>query len=151
MIERQLSAEHVNSIINHPSIYPWICGPIDGPLDLSGPIQTGDYIALFGEYGGFLFWKLADGIYDAHSAVLPEGRGSWALWAAHNALRFMFDKENAQEIMMAVPKGNIAVRALVRTLKADFKGRIENGWWFKGRQVPSDIYSLTKMDWEKCL
>lgn len=151
MIERQSSAALVNQIINHPSIYPWVCGPIEGPLDLTKLIESGNYIALFGEYGGFLFWKLKDGIYDAHSAVLPRGRGRWALDTAHQALAWMFGKEHAFEIMMSVPKGNLAVRALVRSLKAAPVGTIENGWWIDGKPVAADIFSLMKADWERCL
>lgn len=150
MIERQSSAAHINQIVNHPSIYPWVCGPIDGPLDLTELIDSGRYIALFGEHGGFLFWKLADGIYDAHSAVAPEGRGKWAIEAARKALSMMF-MDDAQEIMMTVPKGNVAVRALVRALKAKPVGKIEHGWWIDGHPVPADIFSLIKADWERCL
>lgn len=149
MIERQTSAQKVNQVVNHPSVYPWVCGPVSGPLDLSQAIESGDYIALFGEHGGFLFWKVAPGIYDAHSAVLPEGRGRWALDAAREALRQMFASD-AQEILMAVPKGNLAVRALVRVLKAQFRGTIDNGWWNEGRPIPADIYSLIKSDFEQC-
>ena len=76
MIERQASADAVNRIINDPSIHPWVCGPDNRKLDLTQQILDGSYIALLGEHGGFLFWKLKDGIYDAHSAVLPDGRGS---------------------------------------------------------------------------
>lgn len=151
MIERQSDGELVNRIVNHPSIYPWICGPLEGqPLDLSPAIDSGSYIALFGEHGGFLFWNLGNGIYDAHSAILPEGRGSWAILAAQKSLKFMFEREGSQEIMMATPKGNVAVRALVRCLKAKYRGTIENGWFMNGQFVPSAIYSMTKTDWEEC-
>jgi hypothetical protein len=150
MIERK-SAEFVNEIVNHPSIHPWISGPIEGPLDLTGLIEDGSYIPLMGEFGGFMFWRLSGGVYDAHSAVLPEGRGKWTKEAAIEALHWMFEKEGAKEIMMAAPKGNLAVLILIRSLKAKFRGRIENGWHLKGQYVPSEIYSLTKADFEKCL
>lgn len=151
MIERQISASLVNKIVNDPSVLPWVCGPVEGPLDLTEAIESGNYIALFGEYGGFLFWKVSDGIYDAHSAVLPEGRGKWALRAAHQALSWMFGEGAAAEIMMTVPKGNLAVRTLVRVLKAKPLGKIENGWWLDGKSVDADVFSLTKADWEQCL
>ncbi len=150
MIERQRTAEHVNCVVNHPSVYPWVRGPIEGPIDLTGLIESGNYVALFGEYGGFLFWNMGQGVYDAHSAVLPEGRGKWAVLAAQHALQWMFEKEDAREIMMAVPKGNLAVRALVRVLQAKFRGTIEDGWIQNGKLVPTDVFSLTKMDWQEC-
>lgn len=149
MIERQSSASLVNRVVNDPSVYPWVCGPVTGELDLTGPIESGNYIALFGEHGGFLFWKIADGVYDAHSAVLPTGRGRWALDAAKSALNAMFNGD-AAEIMMTVPRGNVAVRALVRSVKAKYRGRIEDGWMIGGKPVAADIFSLTKSDWEQC-
>ena len=149
MIERQASADAVNRIINDPSIHPWVCGPDNRKLDLTQQILDGSYIALLGEHGGFLFWKLKDGIYDAHSAVLPDGRGSWAILAAQHALRMMFNDYGAEEIMMACPKGNLAVRVLVKCLKAKPRGKIDIGWWLNGKPVPSEIFSLTKQDWLK--
>src|SRR6185312_10059007 len=99
-----------------------------------------------GEYGGFLFWRVEPGIYDAHSAVLPEGRGPWAIKAACKALDIMFEGD-ALEIMMVCPKGNIAVLTLVRMLKAKFRGTIEDGWWRDGKAIPADVYSMTRDDW----
>ncbi len=149
MLSRQSDASRVNEIVNDPSIYPWVCGPLTGPLDLTAPIATGKYIALIGEHGGFLFWQVAPGIYDAHSIVLPEGRGAWSIKAALKALRWMFS-EGAVEIMMAAPKGNLAVLSLIRVLKAKFCGTVEGGWWRDGNPVDADIYSLTKADFETC-
>lgn len=142
-------ATFVNSIVNHPSVFPWICGPLTDAADLSELMGSGRYTALMGEHGGFLFLNLGNGIYDAHSAVVPEGRGAWAVLAAQHALRIMFEERDAREIMMACPKGNLAVRALVKSLHAEYRGRIENGWWLNGRAVPSDIYSMTKTNWER--
>lgn len=150
MISANVSAERINEIVNHPSVYPWVCGPFTGPLDLTKPIEDGSYVALFGEYGGFLFWRLGSGVYDAHSAVLPEGRGRWAIRAAKAALETMFAGD-AVEIMMAAPKGNLAVLSLIRVLKAKFRGTVEGGWWIDGKPVASDVYSLTKTDFEECL
>jgi len=144
-----VSAERVNEIVNHPSIYPWVCGPFTGPLDLSGLVKSGVYIPVFGEFGGYLFFRVADGIYDAHSAVLPEGRGKWAIRMAREALREMFSRD-ADEILMAAPRGNLAVLTLIRMLKAKYRGKIEDGWVINNHPVSSDIYSITKTDWESC-
>jgi RimJ/RimL family protein N-acetyltransferase len=150
MIERLTSAELINNVANDPSVRPWICGDSDKYLDFSEAVETGRCIALFGEHGGFLFHHLTDGVFDGHSMVLPSGRGKWALRTVRYAIAWMFEREGAQEIMMAVPQGNLAVFALVRNLKATLRGKIEGGWWLNGQAVDSDIYSLTKLDWEKC-
>lgn len=150
MLSRQESAERVNEIVNDPSIYPWICGPLTEPLDLTTTIESGNYIALVGEYGGFLFWKIAPGLFDAHSAILPEGRGRWTIKAAKSALDWMFGKEGADEIMMVAPQGNLAVLSLVRVLKAKPRGSVADGWWRNGKPVAANVYSLTKSDYELC-
>lgn len=150
MIERTYSAQRVNEVLNHPSVYPWVIGPFSGVLDCTEAIIDGNMIALFGEHGGYLFSQVCDGVYDGHSAVLPEARGRWAISAAREAVAFMFRNTAAKEIMMACPHGNLAVRGLVRILKAKYRGTIIDGWYLNGQIVPSDIYSLTKSDWEKC-
>lgn len=150
MIERQRSATFVNFVVNHPSVYPWICGPVRGELDLTKAIESGAYIALMGEHGGFLFWHVRDGIFDAHSAVLPPGRGRWAKQAAKDALQWMFEREGAREIMGCAPQGNVAVLALMRVLKFKHRGAIDHGWIMDGNAVPCEIYSMTKEDWQQC-
>lgn len=147
MIERQITARFVNAVINHETVRPWIAGPLDGYLDLSGLIESRALIALFGIHGGFLFYPIGRGIYDAHSAVLPAGRGRWALRAAREALDWIFNHE-AEEVMMSVPHGNDAVRGLVRLLKAKRRGTIEDGWWLAGRLVSIDVYSVLKDEWQ---
>ena len=147
MIERQITGRFVNAVINDPSVRPWICGPLEGPIDLEPLIEANKVLALFGIYGGFLFYHIRDGVYDAHSAVLPQGRGRWALKAARAALDWVFD-HGATEVMMCVPQGNEAVRGLVRLLKAKKRGVIEDGWWLANRLVPIDVYSVLKDDWQ---
>jgi hypothetical protein len=120
----------INTIVNHP--------------------RAGVRIAFAGDHGCFVFLNLSDGLYEARGTVLSSGRGKWAHAAAKKALRRMFDEEGAREIMMAAPKGNLAVRALIRSLKAKYLGRIESAWFWDGQWVPSDIFSLTKMDFEQC-
>jgi hypothetical protein len=111
---------------------------------------AGAHLAFAGEHGCFVFLNLKDGIYEARGAVLSSGRGRWAHAAAKEALRRMFEEEGAREIMMAAPKGNWPVRALIRCLKAKYLGRIESAWFWDGQWVPSDIFSLTRTDFEQC-
>lgn len=147
MIDRQITGRFVNAVINDPSVRPWICGPLEGRIDLEPLLEANKVLALFGIHGGFLFYHLGHGVYDAHSAVLPEGRGRWALKAAKAALDWVF-AHGAEEVMMSVPQGNDAVRGLVRLLKAKKRGIIEDGWWLAGRLVPIDVYSVVKDDWQ---
>lgn len=147
MLARQDSASRLTELANDPSIYHWIKGPLTGHFDTSSIVNPAN-VVLLGEHGGFVFLGMGGGIYDAHSLILPDGRGAWALEAAHEALDKIF--ESASEVTMMVPRGNIAVRALVRRLGAKFRERRENGWWRDGAVIPADIFSITKEDWTKC-
>jgi RimJ/RimL family protein N-acetyltransferase len=148
MLTRQRTASRLTELANDKSIYPWIKGPLVGRFETCSIVNNPNNIVMIGEYGGYVFLGMGDGIYDAHSLILPEGRGKWALKAAHEALDSIF--EIATEVTMMVPKGNIAVRALVLRLGAKLKERRENGWWRDGASIPTDIFSITKEDWTKC-
>lgn len=136
-------------VANDPDVFPWICGDREEPFDFVEAVNDRNNIFLFGEFGGFYFRNVNGVVFDAHSMILPEGRGYWALCAAEAALDWVFSKTNAHEVTMSVPKGNIAVRALVKRLGAKRRGEIQDGWHLKGKQVSIDVYSMTKEDW-KC-
>lgn len=149
MIEETWDYTRIAEVANDPSVYPWINGRLNVPLCFIDAVNDRNNIFLFGEHGGFYFRNVNGQVFDAHSMVLPEGRGQWVIEAAEAALKWMFTRTNAQEITMPVPKGNLAVRALVRHLGATYRGKIQNGWHLKGRDVDIDVYSMTKDEW-KC-
>jgi hypothetical protein len=152
MIWRETDSDRINQIINHPEGLRLAIDPVGGSLDVTPVLDNAALIALFGNFGGFMFWRLVPGIYEAQVTVLPEGKGEWALRAARSALRWMFEKEGALEIMMAAAQGDSAAHAVIKNISpgSKYRGQIENGWLRNGQLVPSDIFSLTKMDWEKC-
>lgn len=147
MIAEIWDAKRIGEVANDPSVYPWVCGETTGPLDFTEAVKDRNSIFLFGEHGGFVFRNMNGAVFDAHSMVLPSGRGRWALSAAEQALYWMFERTSAQEVTMSVPRGNLPVRALVRRLGALFRGTIENGWYLKGDPVSVDVYSMMKEDW----
>lgn len=149
MMERHRSAEFVNRVANDPSVFPHICGPFSGEVDLTPLIENENCIALMGEHGGFVFLYCGDNVYDAHSIVLPSGRGPWALNAAKESLDWIFEY-GANEVLMRVPRGNIAVRALVRCLKGKLKFHEKEGWWRGNEKIPADVFSVTAKDWKQC-
>lgn len=148
LLEETWDYTRIAEVANHPSVQPWV-NQDSGSLSFFDAVNDRNNIFLFGAYGGFYFRNMNGRVFDAHSMILPEGRGFWALQAAENALDWMFNKTNAQEITMSVPYGNIAVRALVKRLGASLRGKIKDGWKLKGKNVDIDVYSLTKEDW-KC-
>lgn len=146
-IERVHDAARLNQIVNDPSVYPWVHGNVEGPLDLSGIVADPRHVALVGRHGGVLFVQHGPGIYEAHTQVLPEGRGTWTVEMVRAALQWMFTHTDAVEIGTRVPKGNLAARALAKTIGGRLQFRAERGWQMDGVIVWADIFALSIQDW----
>lgn len=146
-LERQTNAILVNSIVNHPSIYESVRGPIDGPLDMSACIDNPLNVALFCERGGLIFAHVMPGLYEAHTNVLPEARGAGSIAIVREALHYMFTCTDAVEIITRCPEGNRAALALAKRIGGIFEFCAVQGW-YRGRElIPADIYAMRIQDW----
>lgn len=148
-ITRDRNAERLNKIVNDPSVYRWVKGAHTDALDLSEVVSDNRNILLMGAFGGIMFIELQAGLYEAHTQVLREGRGEWALSMTRAALHWMFTRSPAIEIMTKVPKGNIAAKALARAVGGRFEFRAENAWVMNGTPVSAEIWTLTLQEWAK--
>lgn len=146
-IVRVGNAEELNRIVNDPSVYPWVHANIEGPLDLTAVVETPGNHCLLGKNGAVVFVRHQDGLYEAHTQVLPAGRGPWALEFVKAALHWQFAQTDAVEIWTRVPKGNLAARALARSIGGTLACRVDRGWVVDGQSVWADIFSLTVQDW----
>lgn len=146
-ISRQTSATHLNSIVNHPEVHPYVSGGFQGALDLSPLIEGGNVVALAGEHGGQVYARIGFGLYEAHSQFTPEGRGEWALAATRASLKWMFTRTDAIEILTRCP--TIASKALAKSIGGQHEFTIQQGWVLDGKIVPADIFSLTVQGWMK--
>ena len=148
MIERVFSAEKLNEIVNDPSVYQWVCGSLEGQyLDLSPAVADRRNVALMGEHGGVIFARHQMGYYEAHTQVLPSGRGAWTLAMVNDALRWMFTTTDAVEIVTRVPKGNYAARALTKAIHGVYEFTSHQGWVKGGQVISADIFALRIQDW----
>jgi len=148
LVSRTFDAKRINEIVNDPSIYPWVCGQVEGPpLDVSRLLENNAHVALFGEHGGAIFFCHCPGYYEIHSQALPSGRGEWALQAARDAFFWMFTNTDAIEIVTRVPKGNLPARAITKAVHGAYEFTNPNGWVFKGKVIPADIFSWRIQDW----
>lgn len=147
MIKRHFTADSINIVVNHPSVYEWGRGAATGRLDLTPVVQNENNHLLMGEYGGVLFLKHQPGVYEAHTQVLPAGRGKWALDMVNEALAWMFTRTDCVDIMTRVPKGNLAARALARAIGGSAEYRMERGWVLDDRVVYADVFSLQIQKW----
>lgn len=66
-----------------------LAGRVGTPVDLSCFVSDHKHIALAWENGSYLFLWTAPGIYEAHIAVLPDGRGAEAYRKAKEAVSYM--------------------------------------------------------------
>lgn len=87
MLDRSYDVEHINAVVNHPDVRPFV-GPGDDTLDLAPLVVRPENWFLMGKHGGFgLIWS-APRIHEIHTFILPEGRGRWAKDAAQELIAF---------------------------------------------------------------
>jgi hypothetical protein len=146
-IERITDAARLNAVVNDPSVYPWVRGTAEGPLDLGGIIADPRHVALMGAHGGCLFVHHQPGIFECHTQVLESGRGPWTLDMVRSALHWMFTRTDAVEIWTRCPKGNLGARALARAIGGQLEFMTPRGWVMDGAIIPASIFSLRIQDW----
>lgn len=147
MLERHFTAERLNEIVNHPSIYPWIKGAHTEPLDLTGFAANPANVCFVGEHGCVIFQRHQPGIWEFHTCVLPEGRGQWMLDQWKAVSRWMFTKTDAYELMTKCPDGNLASKAGARAVGCTKMFRTGKIWSVNWELVPVDVYSIILQDW----
>jgi hypothetical protein len=145
-IQLQPDATHVNSILNHPEVHPWVARD-STTLDLSPIIGHPDVVALFADKGGQVYQRLLPSLWEAHSAFLPEGRGDYALSVTRATLAWMFTRTDACEIVTRVPHGNLAAKALARSISGQLEFTIPGGWVKDGSPIDADLFSLSVQGW----
>lgn len=149
MLERHFTAERINEIVNHPSIYPTICGHHTTPLDLTPVALNHNHVCLVGEYGCVLFIKHQPGIYEFHTSVLLEGRGEWMVKGSQFAFNWMFTNTDAFELLTKCPDGNIPAKAGARAVGCSLRFSTRPIWPIAKKLVPVDVYSIILQEWIK--
>lgn len=147
MIERTTDAAAVNRILNHPVVRPWIAEMAEGEVDVSATVANPNNVCLLGEFGCFVCLKYDAGIYEVHTAVVPEGRGAWARSFAEHGSRYMFTATDAVEILTRVPAGHEAAKSLTERMGFRWQFDTLPECRFRGALVPVSIWSLTLQEW----
>ncbi len=146
-LEIQTDATRLNEICNHPEVYPWVRGPADTPVDMTEVVASGNTITLLGKHGGILFHHLQPEIFEAHTQMLPSGRGTWALECVQACLAWLYTRTDAMEVLTRCPKGNLAALALAKAIGGVKEFSNPKGWHKDGKPIPADIYGLRIQDW----
>lgn len=146
MITRETSSDRINAILNHPQVRPWVANGQDA-LDLTEAVSNPGNFLLMGEFGGVMFLKIQYGIYEAHTQVLPDGRGKWTRQLTEACVRYMFTRTDAYEIVTRVPAGHIAAKAAAEAQGMRHEFTRPNGTVFRDRVVDCHVYSFRVQDW----
>ena len=147
MIKRATDAGHLNAILNHPTVRPWVAPKAEGVLDLTGMVADERNVVLMGELGGCAFLWLQPGIYEVHTQVLREGRGKWTRALTEACVRHMFTRTEAYEIVTRVPAGHLAAKAAAEAQGMRFEFTRPEGCLFRDRPTDVHIYSFRLQDW----
>lgn len=149
MIARSTDTDWLNRLFNHAEIRPWVAESADGDIDLSKVVGNGQNIALTGEFGATVFLKIDIGMYEVHTAILPEGRGKWAKQFAEQALIWMFCGSDCAEVLTRVPARHPAAQALTRAVGFSEQFTVPDQVMFRGEPSAVTVYSLTLQEWWK--
>lgn len=149
-LERHFVAKFVNEIVNHPSVAPHVLLTHE-EADLTAVVADPANVVLVADHGAIVFQQLQPGLFEAHTQVLPSGRGEWGRWFVLAALHWLFCSTTAVEVVTRVPQGNVPARAGMRVLERVFgplhELRREEGWFRDGEPIPADVYSLPINKW----
>lgn len=144
MIRRTMNPEALNALANHPDIRPFIGGDGESVLDLSAQVRDPKNVALLADCGAWMLFHLAPGEFELHTMFLPAGRGKTYFSQAKEALRWMFTRTDATEIMTKCPDANPATR--MAALLMGFRERFHlDDAWPDGSGVGH--YAFTIDDW----
>lgn len=146
-LQRQHSPELINRFLNHPEVFPWVSGGRPAPLDATQVVADPNNVVLCCDWGGVVFAKLRLGFFEAHTAVLPEGRGGGTLALGRAALEWMFSRTDAVEILTRVPRGNVAGSAAMRAMGVPVWFTTQPIWPTPSGPVPMGVYRLHLFDW----
>jgi hypothetical protein len=134
-LARTFDAERINSLVNDPSIRPYVGGDGKSFLDLTDAVANRDNHFVEGEHGAFSFTWSAPRVYEVHTFILPEGRGKWSrsfALAARDYMRF------ADKLWTRVPVGADNIRLF--TLDAGFSRCGHQTINLGAGPVPYDLY-----------
>jgi hypothetical protein len=139
-VSRVFDAIRLNAIVNDPSVRPHVGFLGDQNLDLTDLVRdTANYL-IMGQYGCVLFIRLQNGLFEAHTQVLKEGRGQWVIGLAKAAMQWMFTRTDALELVSKCP--TLRTRALAKCINGQFDCTVLG---HDGNEV--NVYSITLQNW----
>lgn len=115
MMQRVSDARLLNEIANHPEVRPFGGNGL-APLDFGLIVSDRRNFAFASALGFFFLHRRVEDEYEGHAAFLPSGRGFHALKCGRWVQREMFGRRACREIVVRIPKENLAALGLVLSL-----------------------------------
>lgn len=140
---------HINYLLNHPSIYDQIRGPYTEPMDMTQILSDSRNVVLTFDKGGIVFLYLQPGIYEAHTAFLPEGRGRNSIRWTKDVIDWMFINTDACEIVTRCPEHKPETSSFAKLVGLSFEFTTIPLWPTEDGNKCMDVYSLKIEDWIK--
>lgn len=148
MLKRTFDAALFNRVMEHPEVRPYLGFKDNDSIDASPVVRDAANVCLANEFGGFILFKQAPGIYEVHVQFLPEFRGKRALEAARETARFMFEKTDCMEILARCPDCSRHVGVLIHLMGFRKVSRQEDCWDTpSGGRCGVDYYALSLEAW----
>lgn len=147
-IERQDTAFRANEVMNHPACFPHLCAGRKDLIDLTAVVANRRNYVFCGPIGAVVLQERMPGLYEMHTAVLPEGRRQ-TFQAARQVFFYMFTRTPCVEILTHCPDGNdlAIVAAKLAGFTADWT--VDAYYPRADRYVDSTVYTLAVKDWAK--
>lgn len=144
---RTFDGSRLTEVANHPTVRPHLGLLEIERLDLMSLVADPANVAFDGPHGGFLLHRLGPGVLEAHSMVLPEGRGGLST-ATAQVLRYAFTATDALKVVTKVPAYNEPASRLAAASGFRSAFRREESWpQPDGALCATDYRILTFDDW----
>lgn len=147
IVERSFDANRLKEIINHPGVRSDVAELSKEMPDPEEAVLNKSNFLLMGDYGCCMFFCIMNCMYEVHTQILPEGRGSWAADFVKACADYMFTKTDALEVITRVPHGHLAAKALSIHIGFKLEFTRQENCVFRESVVPVDIYSQRIQDW----
>jgi hypothetical protein len=145
-IDRATSADFANLVLNHSSVRDDVADPKSGKIDVSAIIDSPAHMILQAQHGILFFARIFEGIWETHAAILPEGRGEWAVEFCREGQIYMFCQTDCVEILTRIPVPHKASKALAVRSGFLYRWTRPSCVW-RGTSVPYNVWSRTLQEW----
>ena len=142
MLTLSRDVHFINTVMNDPTVHPWISLGQEGPLDMTALLEDPRNLFLCNEWGGFMFVYKGENVYEVHTQFLPGGRGQTVREAAKEAMAFMFTQTACEAITTYCPLDNPPARFLAKGAGMNKVGKA----YPMGKDC--DMYIITKGEWQ---